>query len=270
MKKTLLALMATIMALGAQALPRAEYPRPQFERAEWMNLNGEWNFAFDFGQTGQQREWQKATSFDKKITVPFCPESSLSGIGYTDFIPAVWYQRTLDIPADWQGKQVRLNFGASDYETHVFIDGREIGVHYGSGSSFSFDITRQAQPGTTHNLVVWVKDNLRGRHQTGGKQSPDFYSSGCLYTRTTGIWQAVRLFCLVLCDLSYLRNDFAGFVDRNRIANPNAQLWKPSDGEGVRRQETGGFCFGGLFQWSHGGAPHQEHEAVVARVTIPL
>ena len=193
MKKTLLALMATIMALGAQALPRAEYPRPQFERAEWMNLNGEWNFAFDFGQTGQQREWQKATSFDKKITVPFCPESSLSGIGYTDFIPAVWYQRTLAIPADWQGKQVRLNFGASDYETHVFIDGREIGVHYGSGSSFSFDITRQAQPGTTHNLVVWVKDNLRGRHQTGGKQSPDFYSSGCLYTRTTGIWQTVWL-----------------------------------------------------------------------------
>lgn len=193
MKKTLMALVATVMALGVQALPRAEYPRPQFERAEWQNLNGEWNFAFDFGQTGQQRDWQKATSFDRKITVPFCPESSLSGIGYTDFIPAVWYQRTLAIPADWQGKQVRLNFGASDYETHVFIDGREVGVHYGSGSSFSFDITRQAQPGTSHNLVVWVKDDLRGGHQTGGKQSEQFHSYGCLYTRTTGIWQTVWL-----------------------------------------------------------------------------
>ena len=193
MKHYLLTLFAVLAPLCLMAVPRAEYPRPQFERTEWLNLNGQWNFAFDFGQTGRQRDWQKATSFDKKITVPFCPESPLSGIGYTDFIPAVWYQRTIDIPASWQGRQVRLNFGASDYETHVFVDGHEVGAHYGSGSSFSFDITKQAQPGTSHNLVVWVKDDLRGGHQTGGKQSEQFHSYGCLYTRTTGIWQTVWL-----------------------------------------------------------------------------
>ena len=125
--------------------------------------------------------------------MPFCPESKLSGIGYTDFIPSVWYQRTIDIPSSWSGKQVRLNFGASDYETHVFVDGNEVGVHYGSGSSFSFDITKQAQPGTSHNLVVWVKDDLRGGMQTGGKQAFELNSNGCMYTRTTGIWQTVWL-----------------------------------------------------------------------------
>lgn len=193
MKKILFSIIVLLAPLAMLAVPRAEYPRPQFERAEWLNLNGEWSFAFDFGQTGRQRDWQNATSFERKITVPFCPESSLSGIGYTDFIPAVWYQRTISVPAAWQGKQVRLNFGASDYETHVFIDGQEVGTHYGSGSSFSFDITKQAQPGTTHNLVVWVKDDLRGGHQTGGKQSERYGSYGCMYTRTTGIWQTVWL-----------------------------------------------------------------------------
>lgn len=191
MKKTIMAVMAALFTFGAMALPRAEYPRPQFQRSEWQNLNGEWNFAFDFGQTGQEKKWQNAKNFDKKITVPFCPESQLSGIGYTDFIPAVWYQRTLNIPASWSGKNIRLNFGAADYETHVFIDGQEVGTHYGSGSSFSFDITKKVQAGKEHNLVVWVKDNLRDGKQTGGKQSTELNSRGCMYTRTTGIWQTV-------------------------------------------------------------------------------
>ena len=193
MRKLLTTVIAILAPLCLMALPRAEYPRPQFERAEWLNLNGEWNFAFDFGQTGREHDWQKATSLDRKITVPFCPESSLSGIGYTDFIPAVWYQRTLSVPAEWEGRQVRLNFGASDYETHVFVDGQEVGVHYGTGSSFAFDITKQAKPGTSHNLVVWVKDNLRDGKQPGGKQSERLNSYGCMYTRTTGIWQTVWL-----------------------------------------------------------------------------
>ena len=184
--------LATMLALGAMAqTPRAEYPRPQFERSEWQNLNGEWTYAFDFGQTGREKDWQNSRGFNGKIKVPFCPESSLSGVAYTDFIPAIWYQRTITIPAAWQGKRVRLNFGASDYETHVFVDGQLVGTHYGSGSSFSLDITRQAQPGTSHNLVVWVKDALRDGYQTGGKQSRDLRSGGCMYTRVTGIWQTV-------------------------------------------------------------------------------
>ena len=193
MKRIVITALAIAMTIVMGAQPRAEYPRPQFERTEWINLNGEWNFAFDFGKTGRERSWQKATSLERKITVPFCPESRLSGIAYTDFIPAVWYQRAISIPAAWEGRQVRLNFGASDYETHVFIDGHEVGCHYGSGSSFSFDITRLATPGTDHNLVVWVKDDLRGGHQTGGKQAFELHSNGCMYTRTTGIWQTVWL-----------------------------------------------------------------------------
>ncbi len=175
----------------AQNQPRAEYPRPQFERQEWQNLNGTWTFAFDFGMTGEDQGWRKGGFAGRDITVPFAPESPLSGIGYTDFIPAVWYERQLSIPAEWEGKNVFLNFGASDYETHVFIDGHRVATHYGSGSSFSCDITKAAAPGTTHTLVVYVKDDLRSGYQTGGKQSENFYSRGCMYTRTTGIWQTV-------------------------------------------------------------------------------
>ena len=180
-------------AITAEAVPRSEYPRPQFQRTDWLCLNGTWNFDFDFGLSGHERGWQNVTSLERQITVPFCPESQLSGIGYTDFIPAVWYQREISIPTEWAGRQVRLNFGASDYETHVFIDGHEVGTHYGTGSSFSFDISRQVKPGTRHNLVVWVKDDLRGGHQLGGKQSERLNSYGCMYTRTTGIWQTVWL-----------------------------------------------------------------------------
>lgn len=95
--------------------PRAEYPRPQFEREQWVNLNGTWTFDFDFGKSGKDRRLQSAEKFDKNITVPFCPESKLSGVGYTDFIEQMWYQRNITIPSDWNGKKIFLNFGAVDY-----------------------------------------------------------------------------------------------------------------------------------------------------------
>ena len=79
-------------------LPRPEYPRPQFAREEWINLNGEWSCTLDFSRSGANREFQKRTSFDRAVTVPFCPESRLSGIGYTDFIEMMWYHRKLTAP----------------------------------------------------------------------------------------------------------------------------------------------------------------------------
>lgn len=191
LKLSITALMVMLVLSMTAQVPRSEYPRPQFERADWMNLNGTWTFSFDFGQTGLDQRWQQSKGFDGKINVPFAPESQLSGVGYVDFIPAIWYHRSFSVPSEWEGKQVRLNFGASDYETHVFIDGRVVDTHYGTGSSFSFDITKFAQPGSTHDLVVYVKDNLRGGKQLGGKQSDRFESWGCMYTRTTGIWQTV-------------------------------------------------------------------------------
>lgn len=85
-------LIAAVLAAGmafqtnAADIPRKEYPRPQFERTAWVNLNGEWDYTFDFSNSGMEQEYHKATSFSGKITVPFCPESSLSGVGHKDFI----------------------------------------------------------------------------------------------------------------------------------------------------------------------------------------
>ena len=76
---------------------RAEHPNPQMERSNWINLNGEWDFEFDFGRSGVDRKLYEADYFSKKIRVPFCPESKLSGIHYTDFIPAVWYKKSFEI-----------------------------------------------------------------------------------------------------------------------------------------------------------------------------
>ena len=185
-------LFTAVTQLRAQT-PRAEYPRPQFERATWQNLNGTWTYTFDFGKTGDQKDYQKSKGFDGKITVPFCPESKLSGVAYTDFINCMWYQRTLSVPSNWQGKNILLHFGAVDYEATIYLDGKFVMKHYGTGSSFYADITKFVQPGSTANLVVKVTDNLRGGKQPGGKQSTRLNSYGCSYTRTTGIWQTVWL-----------------------------------------------------------------------------
>ena len=176
---------------NAVDIPRPEYPRPQFERTDWVNLNGQWTFEMDFGASGEQRGWTNTKGLSKKITVPFCPESELSGIGYTDFIPCVWYQRNINIPAEWNGKKILLHFGAADYETKVYVDGKMVGEHKGAGSSFNFDITSYVKAGQQANLVVRVYDNLRGGMQPGGKQCTALYSAGCSYTRVTGIWQTV-------------------------------------------------------------------------------
>lgn len=198
MKKALLllpALLTSFMCLTTSKadVPRAEYPRPQFERADWKTLNGTWTYSFDFGRTGGEKNWKDSKGFEGKITVPFCPESKLSGVAYTDFINTIWYHRTVSVPQGWRGKNIRLNFGAADYETTVYIDGQLVGKHFGTGSSFSFDVTKFLTAGVTSNLVVRVDDNLRDDLQPGGKQSQALKSAGCMYTRTTGIWQTVWL-----------------------------------------------------------------------------
>ena len=177
--------------ITAFAIPRAEYPRPQFERNAWINLNGEWTYSFDFGGSGLEREWFKSTGFDQKIIVPFCPESKLSGVEYKDFINHMWYHRTISIPQDWANKQVLLNFGAVYYKSEIYIDGVFAARHFGGTSSFQVDITPYVKAGQTHNLVVYVESDVRSTHQPSGKQNLQFTSYGCNYTRTTGIWQTV-------------------------------------------------------------------------------
>lgn len=177
--------------ITAFAIPRAEYPRPQFERNAWINLNGEWTYSFDFGGSGLEREWFKSTGFDQKIIVPFCPESKLSGVEYKDFINHMWYHRTISIPQNWANKQVLLNFGAVYYKSEIYIDGVFAARHFGGTSSFQVDITPYVKAGQTHNLVVYVESDVRSTHQPSGKQNLQFASYGCNYTRTTGIWQTV-------------------------------------------------------------------------------
>lgn len=177
--------------ITAFAIPRTEYPRPQFERNAWINLNGEWTYSFDFGGSGLEREWFKSTGFDQKITVPFCPESKLSGVEYKDFINHMWYHRTISIPQDWANKQVLLHFGAVYYKSEIYIDGVFAARHFGGTSSFQVDITPYVKAGQTHNLVVYVESDVRSTHQPSGKQNLQFASYSCNYTRTTGIWQTV-------------------------------------------------------------------------------
>ena len=96
-------------------IPRPEYPRPQFVRSQWLNLNGQWQFEIDQGRSGEERGLQnEGRALSGTITVPFCPESKLSGIGYVDFMYGVWYKRTVTLEP--QAGRTRLHFGAVDYE----------------------------------------------------------------------------------------------------------------------------------------------------------
>ncbi len=175
-------------------IPRPEYPRPQFARKNWLCLNGEWQFEFDFGDTGLERGLREKERLAQVITVPFCPESELSGIGYTDFIPAVWYRREVEIPAEWTAfPRLRLHFQASDYDTTVWVNGRMVARHRGGFTPFHAEIGSLVKAGEKAVVVVRVRDNTRAP-QPGGKQQCDQYANaGCRYTRTTGIWQTVWL-----------------------------------------------------------------------------
>jgi beta-galactosidase/beta-glucuronidase len=172
-------------------IPRAEYPRPQFAREDWLCLNGEWEFEIDAGDSGLGRGLLERPLRDR-ILVPFCPESSLSGVGCVDFMPAVWYRREIRIPKSWQGRRVLLHFQAVDYDATVWVNGTLVGRHRGGFTPFACDLQGVAGPGETMTIVVRARDDARAP-QPRGKQSQRYENYGCLYTRTTGIWQTVRL-----------------------------------------------------------------------------
>ncbi len=174
---------------------RMEHPNPQFQREQWLNLNGPWKFAFDFGKSGMERKWylddeETLKNYTRDIQVPFCPESVLSGVEYKDFMPAVWYRKEIELSKEQLTGRTILHFGAVDYECQVFVNGAGAGRHTGGYSSFSFDITEHVHVGK-NIIVVYAEDDVRNKCQPRGKQSEKFYSQGCDYTRTTGIWQTV-------------------------------------------------------------------------------
>ena len=173
-------------------IPRPEYPRPQIVRKDWLNLNGEWEFEIDHGCSGKERGLQHAERLKERILVPFCPESQLSGIGYRDFMAAVWYRRALSIPEEWANRRILLHIGACDFHTTVYVNGRCAGTHSGGYTPFAVDITDFLGKGW-NSLTICAEDNTRSPSQASGKQSERFHSYGCMYTRTTGIWQTVWL-----------------------------------------------------------------------------
>ncbi|MFB0553523.1 MAG: glycoside hydrolase family 2 protein [Phycisphaerae bacterium] len=174
-------------------IPRPEHPKPQFHRDTWLNLNGEWSFGFDLGFSGAEKDWPKdGARLDKKIIVPFCPESKLSGIGYTNFMNEVCYHRKFTVPKQWDGMGVFLHFGAVDYDCRAWVNGIGVGRHYGGSSSFCFEITSALRNGE-NDLFVCALDDVRSDVQPSGKQSRRLESHGVVYTRTTGIWQTVWL-----------------------------------------------------------------------------
>ncbi len=172
-------------------IPRPEYPRPQFVREQWMNLNGTWQFEIDNSRSGEARGlYKEGVALQGSITVPFCPESKLSGVQNTDFMLGVWYKRVVNLPSV-KGK-TRLHFGAVDYRCCVYVNGVWIGEHKGGYASFSMDIGHALREGD-NEITVYAEDDTRDRTIPSGKQSASYHSWGCYYTRTTGIWQTVWL-----------------------------------------------------------------------------
>lgn len=173
-------------------IPRSEHPDPQFQRKDWLNLNGEWDFEFDFGNSGLRAGVLEKDEWSRKINVPFCPESKLSGIEYTDFIAAVWYRKSVTVTEAQLEGRVLIHFGAVDYETYLYVNGEEAGYHKGGYTSFTFDITEFLTAGE-NVIAVNARDDVRDPLVPRGKQSELYNSHGCDYTRTTGIWQTVWL-----------------------------------------------------------------------------
>lgn len=206
MKKTFLVCCALALTLGAQAqwkpvgdkiktkwaeqinpknvLP--EYPRPQLERTDWVNLNGEWEYAI------KPKGQAEPASFDGNILVPFAVESSLSGVqkevGENN---ELWYKRTFSVPANWKSKDIVLNFGAVDWKADVFVNDILIGSHQGGFTPFSFNITPYLTGKSSQKLVVRVWDPSDKGYQPRGKQTSN--PEGIWYTPVTGIWQTVWL-----------------------------------------------------------------------------
>ena len=170
-------------------IPRSEYPRPQFVRQQWLCLNGIWQFESDQGDSGIHRGLLDRDLNDS-ITVPFCPESSLSGIENHDYYNAVWYRRRVRIPAEWTGKRVLLHFQAVDYDSTVWVNDVEVGRHRGGFTPFSCDLHGVAAAGDDITIVLRARDYGK-TPQPRGKQPRVYGPQGAIYVRTTGIWQSV-------------------------------------------------------------------------------
>ena len=165
--------------------PRPEYPRPQMVRADWMNLNGLWNYGITSADEGSFRP-------EGKILVPFAVESSLSGVGrLVGKDNALWYERTFTLPKNWKGKDVLLQFGAVDWKAEVWVNGLYVGCHTGGFDPFHFNVTPYLTKSSDQTLTVKVWDGTDSSWIPRGKQVEK--AAYIWYTPVTGIWQTVWL-----------------------------------------------------------------------------
>lgn len=178
-------------------VPRPEYPRPQFTREKWQNLNGEWRFDFDDEKRGFKEHWYIAHEYPLTIVVPYVHQSKLSGLQDLRQCETVWYERDFepDYPLnDDSGNidTVLLHFGAVDYYCYVYVNEVLVGTHVGGSTPFSFDITDYVQP-ENNKLTVCAIDFPYDPKLTRGKQDVKEEMSGIFYEKLTGIWQTVWL-----------------------------------------------------------------------------
>jgi hypothetical protein len=234
------------------ALP--DYPRPQLVRSEWQNLNGVWEFSgasnINTPPVGQ--------TLPEGVLVPYPIESGLSGIQrHEDYM---FYRRTFTTPSTWDGRRVRLNFGAVTWETRVWVNGTQVGTHTGGFDAFSFDITLALRAGA-NEIIVGAYSPVDGNRFPIGKQRRN--PSGIWYTAASGIWQTVWLEPVTVNHITRLDTTpdvAAGVLDlvvrgtagqqvraevltggtvigaangttgaHIRIPVPNARLWSPDD-----------------------------------------
>lgn len=187
-------------------LPRPEYPRPLIVRENWLNLNGTWAFTEDPDNQGLAEKWFSGQlPANTEIIVPFPVESEASGIGKPQPADVVWYQRKFELPDDWSDR-IAIRIGASDYRTHVFVNGLEVGQHTGGYTPFSFDISHALQPGE-NSLTIRVEDSPswtqpRGK-QAGTTRWPIDYDS------ITGIWQTIWLEPLAEVSIESIHSQFS-------------------------------------------------------------
>ncbi|HBI72400.1 MAG TPA: glycoside hydrolase family 2 [Lachnospiraceae bacterium] len=173
-----------------------DYPRPQFVRKNWANLNGVWDFSFDDGKLGETEKWYEIFPIDKTILVPFTYETKLSSIqedadyDTVDYHDTVWYHRKLSVDGKKLAEsKLLLHFEGSDFMTKVWVNGKLAGSHRGGYSRFSFDISTIVSDGE-NDVVVKVEDSCDAS-QPRGKQRWKKENFGCWYVQTTGIWKTV-------------------------------------------------------------------------------
>ena len=168
-----------------------EYPRPQLQRSDWMNLNGLWSYAI------KDQSVMNTTEFDGLILVPFPVESSLSGVMKNlSQTEVLFYEKSVRIPDSWKGKNVLLNFGAVDWKCEVFVNKVKVGEHTGGYSYFYFDITKYLK-GTDNTITLRVTDVTDTYHPEWGKYQPvgkqTVTPNGIWYTPSSGVWQTAWL-----------------------------------------------------------------------------